>query len=110
MMLLPTMALVIMQPALHAVQPALSSCSQRRTRMLVERSDGGESTWEDMLARLTAYAERWGNADAPLGPTAEGELGRWCKVQRRLRSEGKLREGRVAALDGLGFSWVAPSD
>uniref|UniRef100_A0A7S3X0T9 Helicase-associated domain-containing protein n=2 Tax=Emiliania huxleyi TaxID=2903 RepID=A0A7S3X0T9_EMIHU len=63
-----------------------------------------------MRARLARYKEDWGNADAPLGPDVDGDLGRWCKVQRQLRDAGRLAMARVDALDLLCFSWVAPSD
>lgn len=69
-----------------------------------------DSGWERMLARLVAYQEKWGNADAILGPGEDGDLGRWCKVQRTLYAEGKLSADRMAALDALAFSWTAPSD
>jgi len=75
------------------------------------RGGGSADSWEAMRVRLAAYRAEWGNADAPVG--GEGidvELGRWCKLQRRLRAGGTLAEERERALDDLGFSWVAPSD
>ena len=47
-----------------------------------------------MRARLARYKEVWGNADAPLGPDVDGDLGRWCKVQRQLRDAGRLAASR----------------
>ena len=47
-----------------------------------------------MRARLARYKEDWGNADAPLGPDVDGDLGRWCKVQRQLRDAGRLAASR----------------
>lgn len=70
----------------------------------------GGGSWDSMYALLVRYRSRWGNADAPKGPSADGELGNWCAVQRRLYAEGKLSETRVDALNALGLSWVAPSD
>lgn len=69
-----------------------------------------DAAWTAMLGRLTAYRERWGNADAPLGPTQDGEIGRWCKAQRLLHDQGTLSADRQRALEALGFSWVAPTD
>lgn len=59
-----------------------------------------------MYSELVDYVEEWGTADATLG----NELGRWCQVQRRLRSYDKLGSEQISALDSLGFSWASPSD
>ena len=71
----------------------------------------GEASWQAMRSRLKAYADKWGNADAPLGPEmGDPELGRWCRLQRQMRAAGRLDEVRIESLDELGFSWVAPAD
>jgi len=62
--------------------------------------------WDNRLWQLSEYTRTWGSADAPLGT----DLGRWCAVQRRMYSEGRLGEDRMAALAALGFSWQSPSD
>ena len=90
---------------------ALRAAVLPRTTIIVAMSSvGGDAAWDAMHARLVQFKAEWGNADAPLGQGAEGELGRWCKVQRRLRADGKLTASRTTALDALDFSWLAPSD
>ena len=44
------------------------------------------------------------------GEGADVELGRWCKLQRSLKTGGSLLPARSRALEALGFSWIAPSD
>lgn len=62
-------------------------------------------SWGLMYARLEAYKEQWGTADA----TLSDELGRWCQTQRRLRMHDRLDARQIEALDALGFSWASPS-
>lgn len=97
--------------------PANGSSSVKRPSLAEERDEtapcsaGGDAAWEAMRARLAAYREQWGNADAPVGGQGvDVALGRWCKLQREKAASGSLAEARRRALDVLGFSWVAPSD
>lgn len=92
-------ALLVRSPPPRAPPRAAPRCAQPALH-------AGVPSWDESLSRLAAYKERWGTADA----TLSDDEGRWVRVQRRLRQEGKLSAEREAALEALGVSWEAPSE
>ena len=62
----------------------------------------GTPSWDERLDELTKYKSEHGHCKVP---QSQGSLGRWADKQRAKRKRGKLSEGRVKKLEGLGFSW-----
>jgi hypothetical protein len=58
------------------------------------------------LAALRAFRDREGLRNVPATYVVDDyRLGSWCTVQRTAHRAGKLSQGRVAALEELGFVW-----
>ena len=90
--------------ALLWAKPALRPpVAARRSFVVLSAS---EEEWAAAYARLVNYRARWGTADA----TLSDDEGRWLRVQRRLRAQGKMPAERARKLESLGVSWSSPSD
>ena len=69
----------------------------------------GESPrpWDEWFELMNAYKEEHGHCSVPKDAEyREVKLGVWVNGQRKAHKNGKLSEGRVAQLNGIGFTWV----
>ena len=64
-------------------------------------------TWEDMFARLVEFKKSHGHCSVPQNWREDRRLGKWVNTQRTQNRRGKLRAGRKAQLEELGFVWNA---
>lgn len=71
------------------------------------RLSAHQAVWDAKLALLEVYRAEFGDVDVPSKTRyREVNLGQWVRTQRRRRSEGKMSDERIAALDALGMVWA----
>jgi superfamily II DNA or RNA helicase len=71
--------------------------------------DPHTESWNKWLDILSKYKAEFDQVDVPLRFEYEGfKLGSWCQVQRKALKEGRLKQGRIDALDSIGFDWTPP--
>jgi superfamily II DNA or RNA helicase len=82
----------------------------RRARLEAMRGwswDTLETAWEEGFDRLQSYVHREGHALVPSKYKDDGyPLGQWVSIQRGLKRQRKLSDGRARRLEGLpGWTW-----
>lgn len=75
---------------------------------LGHRAEVLEAAWRARLAELAAFKERHGHCQVPYSVAEYRGLAVWANAQRVSRRKGQLTEGRLAALEALGFVWDYP--
>lgn len=68
------------------------------------------ATWMDRFHQLAAYKAQFGNCDVPKDWPTDPSLGRWVRIQRQLKREGRLPEDRIERLELIGFRWRIKRD
>ena len=63
------------------------------------------ASWEQRVARLVAFKERFGHCNVPRHWPEDPQLGEWVATQRRSRNRRQLQPDRIYQLDRLGFKW-----
>ncbi len=64
-----------------------------------------EKQWLEMFERFKAHAAVHGAATVRVVDEETAKLNRWMLSQRQAKKRGDLSEGRIKALDGIGFLW-----
>ncbi|CAN5143644.1 hypothetical protein BH23VER1_BH23VER1_35730 [soil metagenome] len=64
-----------------------------------------EAMWQESFADLQAYMAEAGDAWWRSLPKDDEPLSVWCMKQRSARTKGQLPDGRIAALERVGFVW-----
>lgn len=72
------------------------------------QSNRNERHWNERLARLEAYKQKYGDCKVPWEWAEDKQLSGWCHTQRKREVKGKLRPDRKEALDKIGFHWSEP--
>jgi hypothetical protein len=62
-------------------------------------------TWEDRLAEVIAFKEKYGHCDIPMSITDPPKLSGFVNATRSQRNKGTLSAERIAKLDAVGFLW-----
>lgn len=75
---------------------------------LGHRAEVLEAAWRERLAELAAFKERHGHCLVQRDWVENRSLAAWVNAQRVYHKKGQLAEGRVAALEALGFVWDYP--
>eukprot|EP00980_Cylindrotheca_fusiformis_P002647 scaffold620_cov103-Cylindrotheca_fusiformis.AAC.7 len=96
-------------------QDGKSSAMNKRRIQLLEAIgfvwDAHGAAWQEKFAGLVSYKLENGHCNVPANDPCNAQLATWVKCQRRqyrLFQAGKishLNEGRMRALDALGFVW-----
>ncbi|TXK37317.1 hypothetical protein FVR03_15530 [Pontibacter qinzhouensis] len=68
-----------------------------------------DQRWEQLLGRLRDFKALFGHCRVPQKWAPDKQLALWVTLQRRLRTNGKLREERERQLNELGFTWNGQS-
>jgi superfamily II DNA or RNA helicase len=63
-------------------------------------------SWDDRLAEVIAFKEKYGHCDIPMTITDPPKLGAFVNNSRSQRSNGTLSAERIAKLDAVGFLWA----
>jgi hypothetical protein len=63
------------------------------------------ATWEECLAELTAFNQRFGHCNVPQRWQEKPGLARWVNKQRQLKKEGRCSKEKVCRLESIGFVW-----
>jgi len=102
------------------MRPVSTSMTKERIRLLksigFEWRFEDEYEWKEKFAELQLYKSRHGNCDVPSRYSANAELGKWVRKQRkqyRLFQSGRkssLNEEKVYMLEAIGFVWKSPSN
>ncbi len=66
-----------------------------------------DEKWDARFAELAAYHQRFGHCSVPNDWPENPVLARWVQLQRISRRIGRLKPGRLARLETLGFDWEA---
>ena len=64
-----------------------------------------EKQWKRQYKNLTAFYEENNHCNVPRKYEKDQSLGHWVDTQRKLNSQGLLREDRKELLDAIGFTW-----
>uniref|UniRef100_A0A6V2SQE4 Helicase-associated domain-containing protein n=1 Tax=Heterosigma akashiwo TaxID=2829 RepID=A0A6V2SQE4_HETAK len=64
-----------------------------------------EASWDDMVAKLSAYANEFGDCFVPKKYAPDPVLGLWVSEQRTAKRERRLNQDQVQELEKIGFSW-----
>ncbi|MEI8362364.1 MAG: Helicase associated domain protein [Betaproteobacteria bacterium] len=64
-----------------------------------------KGSWEDRLAEVVAFKEKYGHCNIPLNLTEPSKLSKFVNATRVQRNKGLLSAERIAKLDDVGFLW-----
>jgi len=64
--------------------------------------------WEDRLAQLLQFRERFGHCHVAAKWNENIPLGHWVDVQRQFKKKGVLSPERIQRLEAIGFEWHGP--
>jgi hypothetical protein len=62
-------------------------------------------TWDDRLAEVISFKEKYGHCNIPLNLTDPPKLAAFVNATRVQRNKGTLSAERIAKLDKVGFVW-----
>mmetsp|Transcript_43084 Transcript_43084/g.104244 ORF Transcript_43084/g.104244 Transcript_43084/m.104244 type:complete len:833 (+) Transcript_43084:318-2816(+) len=65
---------------------------------------GNARKWDEKYDELKQFKEKHGHCKVPQNE-ANGALGKWVKLQRKKRAQGKMPDERVTRLEAIGFAW-----
>jgi hypothetical protein len=78
-----------------------------REKNLAANKPSFHQEWLDHYLELEAFKAQYGHCRVPYDHPAHRRLGRWIYCQRNLHAKGRLSPEKVAALEALGFEWLA---